>query len=170
MAAETAAARRIDAVAVPHDQRDALCLGQHLMARNDDRGRECPASAAQRQAPSARSASRGWGPRTGRPLPEAMVLKGIRSNSQIPTSFPLRFPLNSHALTSVEGLLGQDEIDAAIQTTSTSKARRVDFGGCGPAQPRTRPAQKPFAGGQHSPAFATGLPASVRIGCMQRPP
>ena len=47
----------------------------------------------------------------------------------MPTS---RFPVNSHALTSVEGLLGQDEIDAAIQTTSTSKARRVDFGGCGP--------------------------------------
>ena len=76
--------------------------------------------------------SRGWGPRTGRPLPEAMVLKETRSNSQIPTPFPHRFPLNSHALTSVEGLLGQDEIDAAIQTTSTSKARRVDFGGCGP--------------------------------------
>ncbi len=70
--------------------------------------------------------------RTGRPLPEAMVLKETRSNSQIPTPFPHRFPLNSHALTSVDGLLGQDEIDAAIQTTSTSKARRVDFGRCGP--------------------------------------
>src|SRR5258706_7358547 len=55
-------------------------------------------------------------PRTGRPLPEAMVLKETRSNSQIPTPFPRRFPLNSHALTSVEGLLGQEEIDAAIQT------------------------------------------------------
>jgi hypothetical protein len=32
-------------------------------------------------------------------------------------------------LTSVKGLLGQDEIDAAIQTTSASKVRRVDFGG-----------------------------------------
>src|ERR1700730_7928211 len=69
--------------------------------------------------------SRGWGPRTARPL-EAMVLKETRSNSQIPTPCPHRFPLNFHALTSVEGLLGQDEIDAAIQTTSTSKARRVD--------------------------------------------
>ena len=29
---------------------------------------------------------------------------------------------------------GQDDIDAAIQTTSTSKVRRVDFGGCGPPQ------------------------------------
>ncbi len=26
-------------------------------------------------------------------------------------------------------------VDAAIQTTSTSKVRRVDFGGCGPPQP-----------------------------------
>ena len=66
------------------------------------------------------------------PLPEAMVLKETRSNSQIPTPFPHRFALNSHALTSVEGLLGQDGIDATIQTTSTSKAGRVDFGGCGP--------------------------------------
>jgi len=32
-------------------------------------------------------------------------------------------------------LLGQDEIDAAIQTTFTAKLRRVDFGGCGPLQP-----------------------------------
>jgi hypothetical protein len=71
----------------------------------------------------------------GRPLPEAMVLKETRFNSQIPTPFPHRFPLNSHALTSVEGLVGQDGIDAAIQTTSTSKVRRVAFGGCGPPQP-----------------------------------
>ena len=79
--------------------------------------------------------SRGWGPRTGRPLPEAIwSLNETRSNSQIPTPCPHRCPLNSHALTSVEGLVGQDEIDAAIQTTSTSKARRVDFGGCGPPQ------------------------------------
>ena len=28
--------------------------------------------------------------------------------------------------------MGQDEIDAAIHTMSTSNARRVDFGGCGP--------------------------------------
>jgi len=62
----------------------------------------------------------GRGDRCRRP----MVLKETRSNSQIPTPFPHRFPLNSHALTSVEGLLGQDELDAAIQTTSTSKARR----------------------------------------------
>src|SRR5215470_11048915 len=43
---------------------------------------------------------------------------------------------------SEQGQLGQrrqsgsiDAIDAAIQTTSTSKARRLDFGDCGPAQP-----------------------------------
>jgi len=77
--------------------------------------------------------SRGWA--HGRATAAGgLVLKETRSNSQNPTPFPHRFPLNSHALTSVEGLLGQDEIDAAIQTTSTSKARRVDFGDCGPPQ------------------------------------
>jgi hypothetical protein len=33
-----------------------------------------------------------------------MDLRGTRSNSQIPTLFPHRFPVNSDALTSVEGL------------------------------------------------------------------
>src|ERR1700730_15300601 len=70
--------------------------------------------------------SRGWTAAGGHGPQET------RSKSQIHTPFPHRFPLNSHALTSVEGLLGQDGIDAAIQTTSTSKAGRVDFGGCGP--------------------------------------
>ena len=32
-------------------------------------------------------------------------LREFRSNSQIPTVFPHRFPVNSHALTSGEGLL-----------------------------------------------------------------
>src|SRR5260370_4482691 len=54
-------------------------------------------------------------PRTGRPLPEAMVLKATRSNSQIPIPFPRRFPLNSHALTSVEALFGQVETDTSSQ-------------------------------------------------------
>jgi hypothetical protein len=102
------------------------------MARNDDRGRECPASAAQRQAPSARSASRGWGPRTGRPAAGGHGPQGNPVQFPDPTPFPHRFPVNSHALPSVEGLVGQDEIDAAIHTMSTSNARRVDFGGCGP--------------------------------------
>ena len=46
----------------------------------------------------------------------------------IPTSIPSEFrriAVNGRAL-------GQDEIGAAIQTTSTSKVRRVDFGDCGP--------------------------------------
>src|SRR6266851_5443343 len=47
----------------------------------------------------------------------------------IPTSIPSEFPridISGRAL-------GQDEMDVAIQTTSTSKVRRVDFGDCGPA-------------------------------------
>src|SRR5215475_7551113 len=53
---------------------------------------------------------------------------------QIPDShsIPHRFPANFHALPSVEWLWGRDEIGAAIQTTSTSKVKRVDFGDCGP--------------------------------------
>src|SRR5258706_16437564 len=62
-----------------------------------------------------------------------MDLRETRSNSQIPTVFPHRFPANSQALPSVEGFW--DAIGAAIQATSTSKVRRVDFGGCGPLQP-----------------------------------
>lgn len=82
--------------------------------------------------------SRGWG--HGRPLPEAMVLKEARSNSQM-----------SHYIPTSEGLVVQDGIDAAIQTTSTSKVRRVAFGGCGPSQPwtitgwRTQMPLTPFA-------------------------
>src|SRR5262250_3125643 len=46
----------------------------------------------------------------------------------IPTSIPSEFPLID-----VSGrAVGREEIDAAIQTTSTSKVRRVDFGDCGP--------------------------------------
>ena len=63
--------------------------------------------------------------------PEAMDLRGTRFKSQIPTLFPQRFPVNSRALPSVEGLWDKMRFDAAIQTTSTSKVRRVDFGGCG---------------------------------------
>ena len=77
----------------------------------------------------------GTGPKKVRSFPEATDFRGTRSKSQIPTLFPHRFPVNSRALTSVEGALGQDDIEAAIQTTSTSKVRRVDFGGCGPSQP-----------------------------------
>ena len=55
-------------------------------------------------------------------------LRDTRSNSQIPTSIPSEFP----RIDISRRALGQDEIDAAIQTTSTSKVRRVDFGGFGP--------------------------------------
>jgi hypothetical protein len=48
----------------------------------------------------------------------------------IPTSIPNEFPRIA-----VSGrALGQDEIGAAIQTTSTSKVRHLDFGDCGPPQ------------------------------------
>jgi hypothetical protein len=76
--------------------------------------------------------SRGWGPRTGRPAAGGHGPQGNPVQFPDPTPFPHRFPVNSHALPSVEGLVGQDEIDAAIHTMSTSNARRVDFGGCGP--------------------------------------
>src|SRR5215467_5842185 len=48
----------------------------------------------------------------------------------IPTSIPIEFPRID-----VSGrVLGQDGMDSAIQTASTLKVRRVDFGGCGPSQ------------------------------------
>ncbi len=59
-----------------------------------------------------------------------------------PQGIPVQFP-DSHSIpTSISSefpridvtgrALGKDEKDPAIQTTSTSKMRRVDFGGCGP--------------------------------------
>jgi hypothetical protein len=54
---------------------------------------------------------------------------------RIPTSIPSELPRIA-----VSGrVLGQDEIDAPIQATSTSKVRRVDFGDCGPAQQPNSP-------------------------------
>ncbi len=67
-----------------------------------------------------------------------------------PQGIPVQFP-DSHSIpTSISSefpridvsgrALGTDEKAPAIQTTSTSKVRRVDFGGCGPPQPhRYRP-------------------------------
>src|SRR5262249_35782916 len=66
----------------------------------------------------------------------------IVSGGHGPQGNPVQFP-DSHCITTsipsefpriaVSGrALGQDEIGAAIQTTSTSKVRRVDFGDCGP--------------------------------------
>ena len=55
----------------------------------------------------------------------------VPDSPAIPTSIPSEFPRIAFS----GRALGQDAIDAAIQTTSTSKVRRVDFGGCGPPQP-----------------------------------
>ena len=44
------------------------------------------------------------GPKKVRSLPEATDFRGTRSKSQIPPLFPHRFPVNSRALPSVEGL------------------------------------------------------------------
>ena len=76
------------------------------------------------------------GPKKGRSPPEAMDLRETRSNSQISHSIPTSIPSEFPRIDISGRALGQDEMDAAIQTTSTSKVRRVDFGGCGPPQPR----------------------------------
>ena len=46
-----------------------------------------------------------------------------------PHGKPVRFP-HSHGIPT--WALGRDEMGWAVHTTSTSKVRRVDFGGCGP--------------------------------------
>jgi len=83
-----------------------------------------------RERPTSESGTlcQGDGLNEGAIVSGGMDLTETRSNSQIPTSIPSEFPriaVNGRAL-------GQDEIGAAIQTTSTSKVRRVDFGDCGP--------------------------------------
>jgi len=67
----------------------------------------------------------------------------IRSDSHSPTKFSGRFPANSNPLESWQEASGiWDRIGqaAAGQTTSATKVRRVDIGGCGPALP-FRPSQ-----------------------------
>jgi hypothetical protein len=76
--------------------------------------------------------SRGWGPKDGGDCLRSPWTQGnpvqFPGSHSIPTSIPSEFPRID-----VSGrALGQDDIEAAIQTTSTSKVRRVDFGGCGP--------------------------------------
>ncbi len=70
-----------------------------------------------------------------RSLPEATDFRGtpvqVLDSHSIPTSIPSEFPRIAFSGRAP----GQDQIDAAIQTTSTSKVRRVDFGGCEPLQP-----------------------------------
>jgi hypothetical protein len=68
-------------------------------------GRRCGSGFWGGQRPSLAPYVTGMGPKDG----EAIASGGhgsreTRSNSQIPTLFPHRFPVNSHALTSVEGL------------------------------------------------------------------
>jgi len=61
----------------------------------------------------------------------------------LPTKFSGRFPANSNPLESWQEASGiWDRIGqaAAGQTTSATKVRRVDIGGCGPALP-FRPSQ-----------------------------
>jgi len=77
----------------------------------------------------------GRGSRTGRPRRRRSGPQGIpvqfSDSHSIPTSISSEFPRID-----VSGrALGKDEKDPAIQTTSTAKLRRVDFGGCGPLQP-----------------------------------
>src|SRR5215831_18910009 len=72
-----------------------------------------------------------------------------------PTSISSEFPRID-----VSGrALGKDERAPAIQTTSTSKRRRVDFGGCGPPQ-----SPKPH---RRSPHWARRLggPRAVELYC-----
>jgi len=74
----------------------------------------------------------GDGPKEGASASGGQGLQGnpvqVPDSHSIPTSIPSEFPYID-----VGGrALGQDENDPTIQTTSTSKVRRVDFGGCGP--------------------------------------
>ncbi len=67
------------------------------------------------------------------------------SGSWGPHGNPVQFPHSHHIPAPIPSeipridfsgmALGQAEMDSAIQTTSTSKVRRVDVGGCGPLQP-----------------------------------
>src|SRR6266851_603738 len=104
-----------------------------------------------RAAPTATSRPPGLCRRLlGRPASESGTLchvdgpkeGAIASGGHGPQGNPVQFPDSHSSPTSIPSefpridvsgrALGQDEIDAAIQTTSTPKVRRVDFGGCGP--------------------------------------
>jgi hypothetical protein len=56
-----------------------------------------------------------------------MGFRGFRSNSQIPTLIPTLIPSEFPRIDVGGRALGQAEKDPAIQTTSTSKVRRVDY-------------------------------------------
>ena len=88
-----------------------------------------------------------WGPLEGRSLRMADYVMGTgltdgATGGHGSQGIPVQFP-DSHSIpTSIssefpridvsERALAKDERAPAIQTTSTSKMRRVDFGGCGP--------------------------------------
>jgi hypothetical protein len=85
-----------------------------------------------RSASESGTLCRGDGPKEGAITSGGHGLQGnpvqVPDSHSIPTSIPSEFPRIAFS----GRALGQDEIDAEIQTTSTSKVRRVDFGGCGP--------------------------------------
>jgi len=81
--------------------------------------------------------------RDARALAEATAFRGPWTSGK-PGPIP-RFPLHSHVDSrefpriAVSGsALEQAEIDSAIQATSASKVRRVDFGDCGPRSECTK--------------------------------
>src|SRR5215467_7550685 len=108
-----------------------------LRQRANSRGASPPGGCFKLPMPSASewgTFCRGDGPKEG----------AIASGGHEPPGNPVQFP-DSHSIpTSIPSEFprldvrgrapGQDEIDAVIQTTSTSNVRRVDFGGCGPPQ------------------------------------
>jgi len=82
-----------------------------------------------------------WGSRSPR-MPDYVAVTGPlgAAESHGPQGNPVQFPDSYCIPTSIPSelpriavsgrVLGQDENDAAIQATSTSKVRRVDFGDC----------------------------------------
>jgi len=76
------------------------------------------------------------GPKKWRLPPEAMDLRGTRSESQIPALFPQRFPVNSHIAVSGSAL-GQDW-RGDFRQRLPGRWGEFDFGGCGgPQSPKS---------------------------------
>src|SRR4030095_6315270 len=114
---------------VPHPTRAIFLLGPSKSSCNSapDIGR-CPRTGevGERREPVSSASASSDG---GIVNPSALaVLRLITSSNLVGSSTGSEFPRID-----ISGrLLGQDEIDAVIQTTFTSRMRRVDFGGCGP--------------------------------------
>jgi hypothetical protein len=109
-------------------------------------GTRCPQSTPLRQRLLGWPVSENWPIMSRRPGPGARPRKPGASGKPGPIS---RFPLYYHSIPTsipcelpriaVSGrVLGQGEIGAAIQATSTSKVRRVDVVDCGPRNDRNR--------------------------------